>query len=217
MSRFKRKLNSGLPEKLPEGESILWQGAPDWRSLARRAFRTNVIGIYFAVLIIWRVGGSLMAGHTLGYALASGLSSIALGAIVIGIFCMLSWLMARSTTYTITNQRVVITYGIALPKSVNLPFSRIDAADLRAHTEGTGDIALKLPPATRLSYLLLWPHVHAGAGGKVEPVLRCVDQPTQAAEILVNGLGNSVASIERATIIAQPTAVDLTGMRAQVA
>ncbi|HQT38141.1 MAG TPA: photosynthetic complex putative assembly protein PuhB [Acidocella sp.] len=217
MSRFKGKLNGGLPEKLPEGECILWQGAPDWRSLARRAFRTNIVGIYFAVLIIWRIGGSLMAGHTLGYALASGLSSIALGTTVIGIFCMLSWLMARSTTYTITNRRVVITYGIALPKSVNLPFSRIDAADFRTHAEGTGDIALKLPAATRLSYLLLWPHVHAGVGGKTEPVLRCIEKPAFVAEILATGLGNSIATTERATIIAQPTPADLAGIRAQAA
>ena len=217
MSRFKGKLNGGLPEKLPEGERILWQGTPEWRSLARRAFRTNVVGIYFTMLIIWRIVGALMAGHTLGYALASGLSSVALGATVIGIFCLLSWLMARSTTYSITNRRVVITYGIALPKSVNLPFSRIDAADLRAHTEGTGDIALKLPPATRLSYLLLWPHVRAGVGGKTEPVLRCIEQPAQVAEILVHGLGNSAAGLSRTTVTAQPTPAGLAGIRAQAA
>ncbi len=130
---------------------------------------------------------------------------------------MLSWLIARSTTYTITNRRAVITYGIALPKSVNLPFTRIDAADLRTHTEGTGDIALKLPPATRLSYLLLWPHVRAGIGGKTEPVLRSIEEPSQVAEILVNALGSSVAGIERATIVVQPVRADLTGIRAKAA
>ncbi|MDE8348919.1 MAG: photosynthetic complex putative assembly protein PuhB [Acidocella sp.] len=217
MSRFKGKLNDGLPEKLPAGEQILWQGAPNWRSLARRAFRINIVGIYFAALIIWRIGGSLIAGHTTGYALTSGLSSIALGTTVIGIFCMLSWLMTRSTTYTITNRRVVITYGIALPKSVNLPFSRIDAADYRLHAESTGDIALKLPPATRLSYLLLWPHVHSGSGGNTEPVLRCIEKPAQVAEILVNGLGSSIANNERATLITQPAPVDLADIRAQAA
>jgi len=25
----------GLPQRLPQGERILWQGAPDWQTLAR--------------------------------------------------------------------------------------------------------------------------------------------------------------------------------------
>ena len=28
----------GLPEKLPAGEKILWQGSPDWKTLANEAF-----------------------------------------------------------------------------------------------------------------------------------------------------------------------------------
>ena len=41
----------GLPEKLPEGERILWQGAPDWQVIARRVFHVNKVAIYFALML----------------------------------------------------------------------------------------------------------------------------------------------------------------------
>ena len=37
----------GLPGPLPEGETILWQGAPDWRVLAVQAFHVRAVAIYF--------------------------------------------------------------------------------------------------------------------------------------------------------------------------
>mgnify|MGYP003349263071 CR=1 FL=1 len=44
----------GLPDYLPPGERLLWQGAPHWRPLAMRAFRLRAVMIYFAVLMAWR-------------------------------------------------------------------------------------------------------------------------------------------------------------------
>jgi hypothetical protein len=41
---------SGLPGALPEGETIQWQGSPDWRSLARHAFHVRKVAVYFALL-----------------------------------------------------------------------------------------------------------------------------------------------------------------------
>ena len=57
----------GLPEPLPAGERILWQGAPDWRALAVDVFHVRAVWIYGALLIAWRIvtivhdGGSLAA------------------------------------------------------------------------------------------------------------------------------------------------------------
>jgi len=51
----------GLPEKLPEGEHILWQGAPDVRALAREALGVRWVAGYFAILTIWRVSVSASA------------------------------------------------------------------------------------------------------------------------------------------------------------
>jgi hypothetical protein len=36
----------GLPEKLPKGESILWQGAPDFKAVALRVFHMRALLIY---------------------------------------------------------------------------------------------------------------------------------------------------------------------------
>ncbi|HQT64850.1 MAG: hypothetical protein B7Z75_08260 [Acidocella sp. 20-57-95] len=217
MSRFTGKPISGLPEALPEGETILWQGAPAWRSLARRAFRVKLLSVYFGILIIWRVVASLAAGDGFTLSMASSLSSVVLCTIALGGFFLLAWLIARTTTYTITSRRLVITYGIAVPKSVNLPFSRIDAADLRELPEGTGDLSVKLPAATRLSYILLWPHVRAGAGGRAEPVLRCIAEPQLVANILVNGLSNTISAHERATVAVLSKASEHPGLQAQAA
>ena len=41
----------GLPEPLPRGERLLWQGAPDWRVLAVAAFHIRKLAIYFAAML----------------------------------------------------------------------------------------------------------------------------------------------------------------------
>ncbi len=197
MSRFRGRPMDGLPGRLPEGEEVLWQSGPSWRALARHAFHIRVVAVYFSLLVGWRVLGSMMSGHDLRYALVSAASCVLLGALGIALFCLFAWLIARTTTYTITQKRVVLTYGMALPKSLNLPFSAIESADMKLHPNGTGDIALRLPASKRLSYLLLWPHVRSGAQGRAQPVLRCIPTPKEASEILA-----------RAVAMAQPLAAE---------
>ena len=41
----------GLPEPLPQGERILWQGSPDFAALARSAFHVRMLAVYFLVLL----------------------------------------------------------------------------------------------------------------------------------------------------------------------
>ncbi|MEL6410051.1 MAG: hypothetical protein AAFQ38_06600, partial [Pseudomonadota bacterium] len=45
---------AGLPEKLPEGETILWQGRPDGWALTRDALNLNWVLGYFALIALWR-------------------------------------------------------------------------------------------------------------------------------------------------------------------
>jgi hypothetical protein len=54
----------GLPEPLPPGERLLWQGSPDWRVLAREAMHTRMLSVYFAVLLAWRGATVLANGGT---------------------------------------------------------------------------------------------------------------------------------------------------------
>jgi len=198
--RFKGRPVGGLPARLPEGETLLWQGAPEWKSLARHAFRIRLAGAYFAGLVALRVGASLLAGDPVNLALGTGVSGTILGTTAVTMFCVISWLIARSTTYSITTKRIVITYGAALPKSVNLPFSRIESADVKVNADGSGDIRLRLPHEVRLSYLLLWPHVNSGAKGRAEPVLRAIAAPQEVANILAAAIGAPALAERTATV-----------------
>jgi hypothetical protein len=210
MNRFKGRPAQGLPGTLPEGETLLWQGAPEWRALARQAFKIRIVVGYFAVLMAARIGVSLASGDGASATAGTAFSSLCYGGAATAMFCMFAWFIARTTVYSITSKRVVITYGMALPKSINLPYSRIDAANLKVHADTTGDIALKLPAKTRLSYILLWPHARSGAQGRTEPVLRCVADAEGVASMLSRALGATLAETERATVQVLPVAdIDL--------
>jgi len=37
----------GLPERLPDGEKMLWQGAPDFKALAIRVFHLRKLALHF--------------------------------------------------------------------------------------------------------------------------------------------------------------------------
>jgi hypothetical protein len=178
----------GLPGRLPAGEAILWQGAPEWRSLARRAFHVRQFSFYFAVLLTWVVASAIMShGDLLSVAWSvSILAGLSLAALCV--LTLFAWLTSRTTMYTITNRRVVLRFGIALPISINLPFAQIGAAGLREYDDGTGDIPLALLAGQRVAYLVLWPHVRPWRLARAEPMLRTVPEAARAAQILGRAL-----------------------------
>jgi hypothetical protein len=100
----------------------------------------------------------------------------------------LAYFTARTTVYTITNRRVVLRFGIALPIIINLPFRMIDSVDLKPLSDGTGDIAMKINARERLAYLVLWPHAKPFALNRAEPMLRAVPDAFNAAQILAQAL-----------------------------
>ena len=48
----------GLPEDLPAGERVLWQGKPEWRALARHTFKVRLLAGYFAIFAVLRVAAA---------------------------------------------------------------------------------------------------------------------------------------------------------------
>jgi hypothetical protein len=96
----------GLPEQLPQGERILWQGSPDWKALALRALHVRAVLIYFALLFVWSVGMSLSEGAALSPALANALKLVPVALVAAALLAFYAWLTARSTVYTITSRRV---------------------------------------------------------------------------------------------------------------
>lgn len=186
----------GLPGKLPPGETLLWQGSPARWPLARHALRVLPIAIYFALLAAWQAWGALASQHGWRAVLHAAGIPLLLGAAVLGLLGLIGWAAARATVYSITTHRVVIRHGIALPMSLNLPFTQIDSAGLRMHRDGTGDIALVLPRAQRVGYLLSWPHVRPGHYLQPQPALRALADAGRAAELLAAALLESTRRSE---------------------
>lgn len=196
----------GLPERLPPGEQLLWQGSPQWAVLARHAFHTRKIAGYFGLLILWRMAEDLASNaHVATAVILRGCGWLALlGAIVVGLLLLLAYLCARCTVYTLTSHRIVIRHGIALPMSVNVPFAAVNSADLRLDRDGTGEIALGLQPGMRLGYLLTWPHVRPWRFKSPQPMLRAVPQARVVAAQLKAAIAADAATTGAGDIVTTP-------------
>jgi hypothetical protein len=176
----------GLPEPLPKGERILWQGAPDFSDLATRVFHIRKVALYFVVLVAARGVFLASSGAPVMATLAGMLIPAALAAIALGALAVLAWLTARTTAYTLTDQRVVMRIGIVLTLTFNLPLKRIESAGLQLTSKGFGDIPLALSGGDRIGWLNLWPHARAWQIAKPEPMLRCVPNANAVAVQLQN-------------------------------
>jgi hypothetical protein len=181
----------GLPEDLPEGEVILWQGAPVPASLAIRAFHLKALAAYFGLLAAWRGGALAMDGAPAIEAVAGAAWLVLLGAAA-GLICgLFGYFAARTTVYTITNRRLVFRVGVALPLTLNIPFRAIHSAGVRVHGDGTGDIVLSLTPPHKIAYLMLWPHARPWRFSRPEPMLRSLKDPAVVAQLLSRALAGA--------------------------
>jgi hypothetical protein len=177
---------AGLPERLPEGERMLWQGTPDFRALARHAFHIRKVAVYFAILLVWRGASEIADGQSWAVAATAVLGLLPIVTLGLGLIALLAWLTARATIFTITDQRVVLRFGVALPMAMNVPFKVIDSAELRLHPDGTGDLPLALAEGQRIGWLVNWPYVRGGR--RSQPMLRAVRDARGVAALLGEAL-----------------------------
>jgi Bacterial PH domain len=188
VSEFETEYAPGLPAQLPKGERLLWQSKPRWRSLAVHAFHVRAIAIYFAILTAWR-GTMVAADGADAVGIISAMAWIALLALTaIAVLGLLAWLSARSTIYTITDRRILMRFGIALPITLNIPLRLVDAASVSRHRDLTGDIALTVSGDDRVAYLVLWPHARPWRVKRPEPMLRSLAKPEEVAKVLSRAL-----------------------------
>jgi hypothetical protein len=206
VSEFAFEPVHGLPEHLPAGEALRWQGAPQWRVLARRAFYARTVALYFGLLILVRFLYMLADGAGLKDAVLASLWLLLLGAVALGILMLLAWLYARSTVYSITDRRIVIRFGVALPMAVNIPFKIIESAGLRTYPDGSGDIPLVLGGGQTVNYLIMWPNVRPWRFRNAQPMLRSIADAKQVAEILAEALRAATAAAEERSDAAVPDA-----------
>jgi Bacterial PH domain len=170
----------GLPGFLPKGEEILWQGSPNWKRLAISALHVRKVAAYFALL----AGFGAIQGSWTG-----ALVTVGVGLVGIVILALIAWGTAKTTMYTLTNRRIVMRIGIALPKCINLPLSVIGSADLALHGDGTGDIPLSLNAPQKLGYIQLWPSARAWELATPQPMLRAIPDAQSVATMLARACG----------------------------
>ncbi len=175
MSEYDHEPVRGLPEELPEGEHIIWQGAPDWKSLAASAWHIRLGGLYFAVMAVL----ALMRGD-----IASAATMVIFGVTVVALFAWYAWGVGRTTIYTLTNKRIVLRIGVALNKCINLPLAEIEEANLKTLSGDTGSIALSLKGMPRLGYWMLWPHARSLRIVRPQPMLRAIADAAGVAKLL---------------------------------
>ncbi|QIQ88035.1 MAG: PH domain-containing protein [Erythrobacter sp.] len=160
-----------------EDERILWKGRPDRAVLARTAFHTRSVAIYFAAL----VAISLAMGNYQSAAIIAGLCVAGLG-----VLNLLAWLSVRSTLYILTDTRLIMRIGMAIETRINIPLKQIAAANMKMRGKEHGDIAFELKGERLLGYLLLWPHVRPFRLARPEPMLRGIPEPEKVAKLLAD-------------------------------
>jgi len=79
----------GLPEALPQGEHILWQGAPSAWALARDAMSLYYVAGYFVLIALWRAVVHSDAMTMIPY--------LILGLITCAILLVMALIFARTT------------------------------------------------------------------------------------------------------------------------
>ncbi len=178
----------GLPGNLPRGEELLWQGRPSGRALALRMFHIVPLAAYFGVIIAWCAVRSLVHGEPVVPVALSTLKLTGIALVPIALIAVYAWLTERATVYTITNRRVAIRLGVALPMTLNLPLRSIESVDLHLAGDGSGDLALTVSATRKVSYMVLWPHARPWRMARPTPMLRAIPDAARVAEILSHAL-----------------------------
>ncbi|MCH2093883.1 MAG: PH domain-containing protein [Rhodobacteraceae bacterium] len=174
----------GLPERPPEGEKILWQGAPNSWALAREALSLYWVAGYFVLLAAWRGGVTWDRSESVAMGLKATVPYLVMGIVACAVLALIALVLAKTTVYTITNRRVAMRIGAALTVTLNVPYTMLGSADLRMRRDGTGTIALDLMGTTRLSYLVCWPHVRPWHMSPTQPALRAIPDAKAVSAIL---------------------------------
>ncbi len=173
----------GLPERLPDDEQLIWQGSPDWKSMAVQVFHVRKVALYLVAMMLAR-GFAVGAEAGIVSGVVAAIWLVPLFAVAIAGLMILAYMSARDTLYTITSKRLVMRIGIALTITYNIPLKKIHSAGMAKRQGDVGDIALTLASGNKIAFINLWPHVRPWRLSNPEPMLRCVPNAELAAQKL---------------------------------
>lgn len=195
----------GVEVPLPEGETLLWQGSPAFRSLAVHAFHARKIALYFLGLIV--ITAVVNRGASVpGGLLASSVPLAIGGATAVAFAVTVAQLAARTTLYAITDRRVVMKVGIALPIVLNIPLRMIESVDMKQYAGGLGNLSLKIAGGNRVAYAVLWPHARPWRVRFPEPLLRDLPNVSTVGATLREALLSAATAPSESLTITSATA-----------
>ena len=181
--------------KLMPHERLLWRGKPAWRGVARDVLHIRLVAGYFAVMLIWGFASDRSDGWGPLFTLWRGVPLFTLGSVVLAACAGYAWVIARTTRYTVTSERIIMDYGVAIEATVSVPLNRIASIGIVARRDGTGDVLLTPKLRGPLRYIKLWPHARPWRLTQVEPMLRCVPQAMDVAGIVSQAALDAVPGI----------------------
>lgn len=189
---------SGNGEQTPElrsagfslepGERILWQGRPEASSLRRNLLKGRWLVAYAAGLLIWKLVLIVWIRGLSPQEVFDTVTLVVQGLVLVGIAAYFAWALARGTTYTLTELRLVIRHGIALPGTVDIPLRALRSVAVRIHDDGTGDVALSVRDGGSIGFAKLWPHARGLELSRPVPMLRGVRDAAVLGSILTRQL-----------------------------
>ena len=102
--------------KLIEGEELVWQGRPSWRSMLAFYLKWGVLAIVPVVVV------AVAAGAGADWPVWPGVViTVVLLALVLGV----GWIKRIETLYTVTDQRILIRKGILSRKEKSAHIDRV--------------------------------------------------------------------------------------------
>jgi hypothetical protein len=191
---------NGLPDHLPDGERLLWQGRPDWKRLAVNAFHVRKVAVYFATVIGMQAIYRIVNGASLTIVFENVPLLLACAVASIGILMLIAYASARTTLYTLTSKRALMRVGIALPIHVNIPFAKVDAVSFANTGKGAGSLCFKPGDNVRLAYAMLWPHAKPWNFSKPQPTFREIADVETVAGKLAMVMGGAMPTSQHADV-----------------
>ena len=170
--------------KLMSGETLIWEGRPNWRAVARDVLHIRMLAGYFALMLLWEFAADRADGWSPLDTLWRGTGLCVTALVMLSLCAGFARAIARTTRYTLTSQRCVLAYGVALTATLSVPLRRVASVAVDARSDGKGDILLAPKPGPRLRYMKLWPHARPWRWSQAEPMLRGVPDVLAVAALI---------------------------------
>lgn len=160
--------------KLIEGEALIWQGRPSWRSMLAFYIKWGVLALVPVVVV------AVAAGAGADWPVWPG---IVITVVLLGLVLVIGWIRRIETLYTVTDQRILIRKGILSRKEKSAHIDRVQnvtttqsflarllrVGDVDFDTAGTDDYEFKF----------------AGVGG-----------PRDLREVIAKAYGDRIRELE---------------------